>query len=206
LVVGPFGAIPSPVSALAVHGEAHRVQQGDSSVAEGRKGCFCLLQEHAEPRLGGFDPHQRHQRRLATGGILGHGLADSFCIALGVEEVVGEQNPPRVTGVVLRDTKTGAVRRVACEGVFIAIGHTPVTELFKGQLTLDREGYIVTRPDSTATDVPGVFAAGDVKDKVFRQAVTAAGMGCMAALEAEKFLAAHETAGRDIGGVVKAAE
>src|SRR6266404_8233196 len=73
-----------------------------------------------------------------------------------VEEVVGEQNPPRVTGVVLRDTKTGAVRRVACEGVFIAIGHTPVTELFKGQLTLDREGYIVTRPDSTATDVPGV--------------------------------------------------
>jgi len=128
-----------------------------------------------------------------------------------VEEIVGEQNPPRVTGIVLRDTKTGATRLMACEGVFIAIGHTPVTELFKGQLTLDREGYIVTRPDSTATDIPGVFAAGDVKDKIFRQAVTAAGMGCMAALEAEKFLAAHETAthetgGLEVGGVVKAAE
>jgi thioredoxin reductase (NADPH) len=118
-----------------------------------------------------------------------------------VAEIVGEQNPPRVTGIDVRDVKTGATRRIACEGVFIAIGHTPVTELFKGQLTLDREGYIVTRPDSTATEIPGVYAAGDVKDKIFRQAVTAAGMGCMAALEAEKFLAAHE-----IEGTLKAAE
>ncbi len=109
-----------------------------------------------------------------------------------VEEIVGEQNPPRVTGIVIRDTKTAATRQIACDGVFIAIGHTPVTEIFKGQLTLDREGYIVTRPDSTATEIAGVYAAGDVKDKIFRQAVTAAGMGCMAALEAEKFLAAHE--------------
>jgi thioredoxin reductase (NADPH) len=128
-----------------------------------------------------------------------------------VEEIVGEQNPPRVTGIVLRDTKAGATRRIACDGVFIAIGHTPVTEFFKGQLTLDHEGYIVTRPDSTATEIPGVYAAGDVKDKIFRQAVTAAGMGCMAALEAEKFLAAHEIAaqdagGVDVGGTVKAAE
>ncbi len=109
-----------------------------------------------------------------------------------VEEIVGEQNPPRVTGIVIRDTKTAATRQIACDGVFIAIGHTPVTEIFKDQLTLDREGYIVTRPDSTATEIAGVYAAGDVKDKIFRQAVTAAGMGCMAALEAEKFLAAHE--------------
>jgi thioredoxin reductase (NADPH) len=121
------------------------------------------------------------------------------------DEVVGEQNPPRVTGVVLRDARTGATRRIACEGVFVAIGHTPVTELFQGQLTLDREGYIVTRPDSTATDIPGVYAAGDVKDKIFRQAVTAAGMGCMAALEAEKFIAAHENTG-SAGRALSAAE
>jgi thioredoxin reductase (NADPH) len=122
-----------------------------------------------------------------------------------VEEIVGEQNPPRVTGIVVRDVKTGASRRIACEGVFVAIGHTPVTELFQGQLALDREGYIVTRPDSTATDIAGVYAAGDVKDKIFRQAVTAAGMGCMAALEAEKFLAAHENAGQS-GRALNAAE
>jgi thioredoxin reductase (NADPH) len=128
-----------------------------------------------------------------------------------VEEIVGEQDPPRVTGIVLRDVKTGATRRIGCDGVFIAIGHTPVTELFKGQLTLDSEGYILTRPDSTATEIAGVYAAGDVKDKIFRQAVTAAGMGCMAALEAEKFLALHETAAHEmgahhVGGVAKAAE
>ena len=118
-----------------------------------------------------------------------------------IDEIVGEQNPPHVTGVKLRDTKTGEFRKVPCDGVFIAIGHTPVTEIFKGQLPLDPEGYLMTRPDSTATEISGVFAAGDVKDKVFRQAVTAAGMGCMAALEAEKFIAAHE-----VTGSLKAAE
>jgi thioredoxin reductase (NADPH) len=109
-----------------------------------------------------------------------------------VEEILGVPEPPEVTGVRLRNVKTGAVSERACEGVFIAIGHTPVTELVAGQLPLDPEGYVLTRADSTATDIPGVFAAGDVKDRVFRQAVTAAGMGCMAALEAEKFLAAQE--------------
>ena len=109
-----------------------------------------------------------------------------------VEEVLGVPEPPEVTGVRLRNVKTGAIGERTCEGVFIAIGHTPVTDLVAGQLPLDPEGYVLTRPDSTATDIPGVFAAGDVKDKVFRQAVTAAGMGCMAALEAEKFLAAQE--------------
>jgi thioredoxin reductase (NADPH) len=111
-----------------------------------------------------------------------------------VEEILGMPEPPQVTGVRLRDVQTGAVSERACEGVFIAIGHTPVTELVAGQLRLDPEGYVLTRPDSTATDIPGVFAAGDVKDKIFRQAVTAAGTGCMAALEAEKFLAAQEDA------------
>lgn len=109
-----------------------------------------------------------------------------------VADVVGGESPLSVTGIVLRDTISGAIQPLACDGLFIAIGHVPATELFIGQLAMDDEGYLLTAPDSTATSVSGVFAAGDVKDKVFRQAVTAAGMGCMAALEAERFLA-HNT-------------
>ncbi len=109
-----------------------------------------------------------------------------------VEEILGEPEPPQVSGVRLRDVRTGNRSVHACDGVFIAIGHTPVTGLVAGQVPLDPEGYVIARPNSTETGVPGVFAAGDVKDKIFRQAVTAAGMGCMAALEAEKFLAAQE--------------
>jgi thioredoxin reductase (NADPH) len=112
-----------------------------------------------------------------------------------VEEILGVPEPPAVTGLRLRNLRTGALSEHACDGVFIAIGHTPVTGLVAGQLPLDPEGYIIARPDSTETAIPGVFAAGDVRDKIFRQAVTAAGMGCMAALEAEKFLAAQEEAG-----------
>ena len=99
--------------------------------------------------------------------------------------------PAGVTGLRIKNVKTGALTTLPVDGVFIAIGHDPATALFKGQLVLDTEGYLVTRPDSTATNIPGVFAAGDVKDKVYRQAVTAAGMGCMAALEAERWLAAR---------------
>ena len=109
-----------------------------------------------------------------------------------VEEILGVPEPPVVTGIRLRNVLTGALSEHACDGVFIAIGHTPVTEFLAGRLPLDPEGYIIARPDSTETAIPGVFAAGDVRDKMFRQAVTAAGMGCMAALEAEKFLAAQE--------------
>ncbi|RMB12311.1 thioredoxin-disulfide reductase [Eilatimonas milleporae] len=111
-----------------------------------------------------------------------------------LDEVVGTDNPKSVTGVRIKNTKTGAVEDLAVDGVFIAIGHTPSTQIFKGQLPMDDEGYILKTADSTATDIPGVYAAGDVTDKVYRQAVTAAGMGCMAALEAEKYLAALEDA------------
>ena len=109
-----------------------------------------------------------------------------------LEEVVGEENPRRVTGVRLRNVKTGASQEKPLDGVFIAIGHEPATEIFKGQLDMRPSGTIWTTPGSTATSVPGVYAAGDVADEVFRQAVTAAGMGCMAALEAEHYLAAQE--------------
>jgi thioredoxin reductase (NADPH) len=88
----------------------------------------------------------------------------------------------------IKNVKTNKVSEIKIDGLFIAIGHDPATSLVKGQLDMDKEGYVITKPDSTITNIPGVFAAGDVKDKIFRQAVTAAGMGCMAALEAEKFL------------------
>jgi thioredoxin reductase (NADPH) len=108
-----------------------------------------------------------------------------------IADVSGSADPLTVTGVTLRSTVDGSLRDLATDGLFIAIGHVPATELFKGQLAMDDEGYLLTAPDSTAASVAGVFAAGDVKDKIYRQAVTAAGMGCMAALEAERFLAHH---------------
>ena len=105
-----------------------------------------------------------------------------------VEEVIGNKDPKNVTGLKIKNVKSNKVEKLKIDGLFIAIGHDPATQLFKNQLEMDKEGYLITKPDSTQTNVPGIFAAGDVKDKVFRQAVTAAGMGCMAALEAEKFL------------------
>ena len=109
-----------------------------------------------------------------------------------VEEVVGTSAPKTVTGLKLRNVKTEATTELGVDGLFIAIGHDPATGLFKGKLDIDGDGYIRTAPDSTRTSVPGVFAAGDVQDKIYRQAVTAAGSGCMAALEAERHLAEHD--------------
>jgi thioredoxin reductase (NADPH) len=109
-----------------------------------------------------------------------------------VDEVLGAGGmPPSVTGVRLKDTVTGALREIPCDGLFVAIGHKPAVELFEGQLKLKPSGYLWVEPGTSRTSIPGVFAAGDVADDVFRQAVTAAGMGCMAALEAEKYLAGH---------------
>jgi thioredoxin reductase (NADPH) len=110
-----------------------------------------------------------------------------------LDAVTGAEDPKSVTGVSVKNVKTGKITRLPVDGVFVAIGHAPATELFKGQLEMKESGYLVTEPDSTRTSIPGVFAAGDVKDDIFRQAVTAAGMGCMAALEAERYLAKLES-------------
>jgi thioredoxin reductase (NADPH) len=110
----------------------------------------------------------------------------------GVDEILGSDNPPSVTGIRLVDVKTGATTERSTDGVFIAIGHAPATDIFRGQVNMKPNGYITVAPYSTATDVPGVFAAGDVADETYRQAVTAAGMGCMAALESERQLAGQE--------------
>jgi thioredoxin reductase (NADPH) len=106
-----------------------------------------------------------------------------------IDEILGEEQPLGVTGARLRNTQTDALQEVDADGIFIAIGHAPATELFAGQLETKSGGYLVTQADSTATSIAGVYAAGDVTDDIYRQAVTAAGMGCMAALEAEKYLA-----------------
>ena len=106
-----------------------------------------------------------------------------------VDEVLGDSEPKGVTAIKIKNVKDNKITELKVHGLFIAIGHDPATSLFKDQLKMDKEGYLITKPDSTETNIPGVFAAGDVKDKIFRQAVTAAGMGCMSALEAEKYLA-----------------
>ena len=106
-----------------------------------------------------------------------------------VDEILGDENPMGVTGVRLKNLQTGELSDLACDGVFIAIGHAPSSELFKGQLAMDGSGYLDVRPGTSATEIEGVYACGDVTDDVYRQAVTAAGMGCMAALEAVRFLA-----------------
>ena len=134
--------------------------------------------------------HRRNQLRAEK--LLQKKLMDNKKIEIiwdtVVEDVLGDKEPKNVKGLKIKNVKTNKVSEIKIDGLFIAIGHDPATSLVKGQLDMDKEGYVITKPDSTITNIPGVFAAGDVKDKIFRQAVTAAGMGCMAALEAEKFL------------------
>ncbi|MEM9231540.1 MAG: FAD-dependent oxidoreductase, partial [Pseudomonadota bacterium] len=111
-----------------------------------------------------------------------------------LDEVIGADDPLGVEAVRVKHTKTGEVTEIACKGVFVAIGHSPASELVKDQLETHMGGYVVVKPGTTETSIPGVFAAGDLTDHVYRQAVTSAGMGCMAALDAEKFLAESESA------------
>jgi thioredoxin reductase (NADPH) len=136
-------------------------------------------------RRDAFRAEQILQRRLAE-----HPKIEVIWDSV-VEEIMGSESPLKVTGARIRNVKTGGVTKIPADGIFVAIGHSPASELFAGQIQMKPNGYIKTAPFSTATSVPGVFAAGDVADDVYRQAVTAAGMGCMAALEAERFLAAH---------------
>ena len=134
--------------------------------------------------------HRRDSLRaekLLQQKILSHPKIDILWDS-AVKEVIGTENPKGVTGVLLENTKDKTTKQLNTHGVFVAIGHDPATKIFKNQIKMDTEGYILTDPDSTKTNIKGIFAAGDVKDKTFRQAVTAAGMGCMAALEAEKLL------------------
>lgn len=138
--------------------------------------------------------HRRDELRAEK--ILQHRLFNNPKVEIlwdhSVVEVVGSENPLGVEGVLAKNVKTGGTTEIPCKGVFVAIGHAPASELVKGQLETHKGGYVVTKPDSTATSLPGVFAAGDLTDHEYRQAVTSAGMGCMAALEAERFLAQVE--------------
>ena len=135
--------------------------------------------------------HRRDELRAEK--ILQHRLFNNPKVEIiwdhNLDEVTGSDEPRGVEGVRVKHTKTGEISEIACKGVFVAIGHAPSNELVKDTLDLHNGGYVVTKPDSTATSIPGVFAAGDITDHIYRQAVTSAGMGCMAALEAEKFLA-----------------
>ena len=138
--------------------------------------------------------HRRDELRAEK--ILQHRLFNNEKVEVlwdhQVEEVIGSDEPRGVEGLRAKNVKTGEITEIPCKGFFVAIGHAPASELVKDQLELHSGGYVVTKPDSTATSIPGVFAAGDITDHIYRQAVTSAGMGCMAALEAERFLAEEE--------------
>ncbi|MDJ0638882.1 MAG: thioredoxin-disulfide reductase [Paracoccaceae bacterium] len=138
--------------------------------------------------------HRRDELRAEK--ILQHRLFNNPKVEIlwdhQLDEVIGENDPKGVTGVRVKHAQTGETKELPCKGVFVAIGHAPANELVKDALETHNGGYVVTSPDSTATSIPGVFAAGDITDHIYRQAVTSAGMGCMAALEAEKFLAEHD--------------
>jgi thioredoxin reductase (NADPH) len=142
--------------------------------------------------------HRRNElraERILQNRLFAHEKIDTLWDTV-LEKVIGTENPLSVTAARLKNLNTGEIFEKTTDGIFIAIGHSPATEMFKGQVAMKPNGYIIIAPHSTATSVPGVFAAGDVADEVYRQAVTAAGLGCMAALEAEKFLASLDAHSR----------
>ena len=184
--IDPYLNVDAGTMSPLEHGECYVLDDGtetDLDLGNYERFLQLSLTKHHSITTGSI--YQEVIRKERAGDYLGKTVQ---VVPHVVDEIVGEEKPSRVTGVRLKNTETGAMEMIAVDGVFVAIGHSPQTQLFDGLLDMDDTGYLLVKPGTTQTKVPGVFAAGDVQDKIYRQAVTAAGQGCMAALEAEKYL------------------